>query len=92
MKRPTGPHEDSIASSCRLRKEEINYDRKKRKQLYQTKLTPEAKLCTNCKHFYQHYNDKGDKVQCGHCTYPRLKTRMPYDTCDTFLQKEGSET
>lgn len=64
---------------------------KERKLCYQTELTPETPLCINCEHYHQHYNVKGDKVQCGHCTYPRLKTRMPYDTCDSFLRKEGTE-
>jgi len=61
---------------------------KERKSLYQTGLTPEAPLCVNCQYYYQHYNAKGQAVQCGHCTKPRLKTRMPYDTCNHFQWKE----
>ena len=59
-----------------------------RKMLYQTQLTSETPLCVNCQHFYQHYNEKGQTVQCGHCDYPRIKTRMPYDTCNHFQRKE----
>lgn len=61
---------------------------KERKTLYDTRLTPEAPLCVNCRHFYQHYNGKGQRVRCGHCDYPRVKTRMPYDICDHFQRKE----
>lgn len=43
---------------------------KERKQLY-AQRTPEAPLCANCKHFYQHYTQSGVEVQCGHCAYPR---------------------
>lgn len=64
---------------------------KDRKLLYLTGLTPETPLCVNCRHFYQHYNQKGKPVMCGHCVYPRLKTRMPYDTCDKFQRKEVAE-
>lgn len=63
---------------------------KERKVLYQTRLTPETPLCVNCQHFYQHYNEKGQAVKCGHCDYPRVKTRMPYDTCGDF-QRKGAE-
>lgn len=61
---------------------------KERKALYQTQLTSETPLCVNCQHFYQHYNENGQAVQCGHCAYPRVKTRMPYDTCGQFQRKE----
>ena len=27
-------------------------------------------------------------VQCGHCDYPRVKTRMPYDICGHFQRRE----
>ena len=45
---------------------------KERNVLYHTQLTPE----------------KGQTVECGHCVYPRVKTRMPYDTCEHFQRKE----
>ena len=61
---------------------------KERKILYDTHLTPEAPLCVNCRHFYQHYNAKGQRVQCGHCDDPRVKTRMPYDICRHFQRRE----
>lgn len=64
---------------------------KERKWLYQTGLTQEASLCANCQHYYQHYNERGVKVQCGHCVSPRIKTRMPYDTCGNFQWKEETE-
>ena len=61
---------------------------KERKILYDTHLTPEAPLCVNCRHFYQHYNAKGQRVRCGHCDYPRVKTRMAYDICGHFRRRE----
>ena len=61
---------------------------KERKILYVTHLTPEAPLCVNCRHFYRHYNAKGQRVRCGHCDYPRVKTRMPYDICGHFQRRE----
>ena len=61
---------------------------KERKILYDTHLTPEAPLGVNCRHFYQHYNAKGQRVRCGHCDYPRVKTRMPYDICGHFQRRE----
>lgn len=61
---------------------------KERKELLHTRLTPETPLCINCQHFYQHYNAKGHQVQCGHCDYPRVKTRMPYDICGHFQRRE----
>lgn len=64
---------------------------KERKLLYQMHLTPETPLCVNCQHFYQHYNEKGQTVQCGHCDYPRVKTRMPYDVCANFEGKERKQ-
>ncbi len=57
---------------------------KERKILYDTHLTPEAPLCVNCRHFYA----KGQRVRCGHCDYPRVKTRMPYDICGHFQRRE----
>lgn len=62
---------------------------KERKVLYDTHLTPETPLCINCQYFYQHYNESGQKVRCGHCNFPRIKTRMPYDTCNHFIRKEA---
>lgn len=61
---------------------------KERKDLYYKHLTPETPLCVNCQYYYQHYSDEGEEVLCGHCRYPRFKTRMPYDTCGSFLLKE----
>lgn len=47
-------------------------------------------LCHDCQHFHQHYikdNEWCVSVCCGHCTYPRLKSRKP-DTpaCNHFVQ------
>ncbi len=47
--------------------------------------------CERCKYFIQHYVRHGKgygKVYCGHCRYPRLKSRKP-DTqaCDKFVEK-----
>ena len=40
----------------------------------------EQACCKTCKHFRQHYVQYGrryDWANCGHCVYPRLKTRAP---------------
>lgn len=42
-------------------------------------------VCGNCKHYIEHYIKKDDRpgwsmvtpVNCGHCTYPRMKARTP---------------
>lgn len=52
------------------------------------------RVCKDCKHFTQHYvvnperNWLFDKANVGHCTYPRLKDKEPYDTCKYFEEKE----
>ena len=48
--------------------------------------------CGACRHFYQHYVLDAQscvKVCCGHCAYPRLKSRKP-DTpaCRNFAPGE----
>lgn len=50
----------------------------------------EKDSCQNCRHFRQHYVSDGkryDPAYCGHCVYPRVKTRKP-DTpaCIHFVQ------
>ena len=40
----------------------------------------ESLTCETCVHFIQHYRLEEDScaaVNCGHCTYPRLKHRKP---------------
>ena len=48
-------------------------------------------VCCTCIHFYQHYG-KGKKkyhlVDCGHCCYPRLKTRKTDQTCEHWKGKK----
>lgn len=53
-------------------------------------------LCHDCQHFHQHYIKDEEccaSVRCGHCTYPRLKSRKP-DTpaCTHFAQRQPPAT
>lgn len=50
-------------------------------------LTQDTPFCINCQHFYRHYQKNGRPLECGHCVYPRLKTRETYDTCPNFENK-----
>jgi len=37
-------------------------------------------ICQTCKHFRQHFTRRNHsyiEVDCGHCVYPRVKTRKP---------------
>ena len=55
--------------------------------------------CSDCKHFIQHYGRRNDieaaasglrfyKLNCGHCTYPRIKNRSPETiACNYFELK-----
>lgn len=49
-------------------------------------------VCSNCKHYYQHYVKTEDRefyaCNCGHCIYPRTKTRKPNQHCDNFEMKK----
>lgn len=52
---------------------------------YQVKQ--DGAICRNCRHFYQHYVNIGgsfQKVEAGHCSYPRNKDRSPSDSCKYF--------
>ena len=55
----------------------------------------ENQVCKNCKHFRQHYglNEKRIfRLECGHCTLPRLKTTKPHrKACPEFVQRENKE-
>ena len=53
------------------------------------------KACKDCGHFRRHYildEQACTPVNCGHCTYPRLKNRKP-DTlaCTHFVLREQPE-
>lgn len=55
----------------------------------------EKRTCETCIHFCQHYRKAKTryvKVHCGHCIYPRVKTRMP-DTkaCDKYREKAAEK-
>ena len=54
----------------------------------------ERKLCGTCAHFYQHYvlrRSSFTSVWCGHCTTPRLKSRIPDDTCPNWTTRDEEE-
>jgi hypothetical protein len=55
-------------------------------------ITDNEEVCANCKHYHMHYikDFRGMTVcMCGHCVYPRIKHRKPYDTCKKFEQGEN---
>ena len=42
------------------------------------------KVCCTCAHYTQHYRKDlwgYSAVHCGHCSFPRVKTRKPNQTC-----------
>ncbi len=52
-------------------------------------------MCATCAHYIQHYV-KGDQYRggylptCyGHCSYPRVKQRLPHDLCTHY--EKGDE-
>lgn len=55
-------------------------------------------FCVNCKHFHQHFVQAGPPMftvsmaplDSGHCSFPRLKNRMAYDTCQRFENKHST--
>ncbi len=55
------------------------------------KLYAGQQVCCNCVHYYQHYV-RGEKryiiVHCGHCTFPRLKSRSPGQTCEHWQENK----
>ena len=52
----------------------------------------ETAYCKECKYFRQHYVldvQSCTSINCGHCTYPRLKHRTPYHmACQHFQPRE----
>ena len=52
----------------------------------------DQKFCQTCMHFRQHYSLDSRKfiqVHCGHCVYPKVKTKKPYaKICDHYQQAE----
>lgn len=66
---------------------------------YVHKCSNDAPMCSNCRYYMQHFilqgvDAKGQMhfapVRAGHCTEPRIKTRMPFDLCTHYEPKEGS--
>lgn len=64
---------------------------------YMHNQTHGAPMCMNCRCYVQHFriagvNEKGEMafspVHTGHCTEPRIKTRMPFDVCTRYEPKE----
>ncbi len=54
-------------------------------------------MCLNCRFYWQHFrleriNENGEMLfaplHTGHCTEPRIKTRMPFDLCTHYEKKE----
>lgn len=65
--------------------------RAEREAVYHMTLRTDAPLCVNCRHFWRHYIYHGgyQPIDTGHCTYPRIKPRKGYETCEHFEQREG---
>ena len=44
--------------------------------------------CKTCVHFHQHYSLKDGKITrvfCGHCIFPKVKTKYPYTkACENY--------
>lgn len=54
---------------------------------YGTWAMAKTPMCATCAHYIQHYMDCGGffkPIHAGHCTYPRLKNRLPYNLCDHY--------
>ena len=52
-------------------------------------LTMQSRMCVNCRYYFQHYARDGAELNCGHCTYPRMKYRAPFEDCDHFENRYG---
>lgn len=56
----------------------------------------EENFCKSCEYYHQHYvldNKKIFRVYCGHCTYPKIRTRRPDSkACDHYLYKDPDES
>jgi len=52
----------------------------------------DSQTCKTCAHYRQHYHYDGERcfvVNCGHCVYPRLKTRQPNTkACGNYLPRQ----
>lgn len=55
----------------------------------------DAPMCANCRHYCRHYirnlehSDQFTPLDEGHCTYPRIKDRLPFDVCKYY--EEGGD-
>lgn len=48
-------------------------------------------MCYGCRHYHQHYGMRREpcgkvyfEMATGHCSYPRIKTRRPWDICKNY--------
>ena len=52
-------------------------------------------ICKTCVHYRQHYtfdHRKIFRVYCGHCTYPKAKTKRPNSkACENYSLTESAE-
>ena len=53
------------------------------------------KTCKTCAHFHQHYSLKDGRITrvfCGHCIYPKVKTKRPFSTaCENYTYGPADE-
>lgn len=79
------------------REHEGDMDLRRRREMYYENryfLPKDVPMCINCRHFFQHYV-KINSQQCapidwGHCSFPRLKPRQGFDTCQYFSKVDDT--
>lgn len=79
------------------REHESDMDLRRRREMYYENryfLPKDVPMCINCRHFFQHYV-KINSQQCapidwGHCSFPRLKPRQGFDTCQYFSKVDDT--
>lgn len=63
-----------------------------RERLWAFRRREDIPMCVTCAHFEQHYYrhvfGHFEPMDEGHCVYPRIKCRRPYDLCDHYKRKE----
>lgn len=54
-----------------------------------------SNTCETCKHYTQHYikTEYGYReIYCGHCVFPRIKNRDPYERkCSRYHEKKQNQ-
>ena len=71
---------------------------RERRRLYSLGATEEVDMCLNCVHFHRHYTRKLIEgvtrftvTAWGHCDYPRIKIRKPYQLCEEYESRADND-